>query len=208
VKEMLALIPRWQRLFGNSRGRRLLAAARTCLRRSDVARWTRNAHEIPHWDDRNVQIARLIPDKSSVLDLGAGARTLRGHLKPGCTYQPCDLIPSGPDVIVCDFNRGIFPDLPPRSFDYVICSGVFEYMWRPGAMLERIHRYGRQLILTYNLHQPGNGIVDRLAVGWVNHLTRSELDELFRKCGLNVRLVAPRSPAELIFVLDALSVAG
>ena len=179
--------------------RTALAAGLTLVRRTDTARWKRNVGEEPVWDDRNVRIAGLVPDHCSVLDVGAGAQTLRRHLKPGCRYQPCDLVQSSPDVILCDFNRGIFPDLGGKSFDYVVCSGVLEYMRQLEGFVARVRCYGRNLILTYNVREEGSGIVDRLALGWVNHLTLSEIDDLFTRCGLTTMISAIRRPSEYIF---------
>lgn len=177
----------------------MLAAIRTLVRRTDVARWTRNASQVPDWDDRNIQIANFIQDNRSVLDLGAGAQTLRSHLKRGCRYQPCDLVKSSPDVILCDFNRGIFPDISPQSFDYVVCSGVLEYIWDPEGFIARIRNYGSRLIVTYRVHQPGDSIARRLATGWVNHMTGDQINKLFTMFGLSTEVIATRAPAEYIF---------
>jgi SAM-dependent methyltransferase len=132
----------------------------------------------PHWDDRNKVIAALIPDGSSVLDLGCGAQTLRRHLKPGCKYQPCDVIKSSPDVILCDFNEGIYPVIA-GEFDYVVCSGVFEYIRNPRKFLQKASSFGRKLILSYNPLLPEKSKFSRLAVNWNNHLTREETERLF-----------------------------
>lgn len=187
----------------SSRGRILVAAAGTMLRRTNVARWKRNVHENPHWDARNVYIASLIPDRSSVLDLGAGAQTLRGHLKPGCRYQPCDLVRSSPDVILCDFNRRAFPNLAGELFDYVVCSGVLEYIRQPEEFIAHIRHYGRRLIVTYNVRLDGDSIIDRLACDWINHMTQGDLDRLFSGGGLTARLLTTRLRAEQIFELTA-----
>src|SRR5882672_6229357 len=83
----------------------------TLVVRTHVRRWRKVAHAgRPPWDDRNQTIANLIPRGSSVLDVGCGSQSLKNHLKGACKYQPCDLIKSTPDVIVCDFNAGFFPD--------------------------------------------------------------------------------------------------
>src|SRR5271157_5003330 len=92
----------WLRARRN-RGRALLTAARVWLLRTDVRRWRKVATQIPHWDDRNRVIAGFVPPGAAVLDLGCGAQTLRTHLKPDCHYQPCDIVASSPDVILCDF---------------------------------------------------------------------------------------------------------
>jgi len=164
----------------------LSKAASTLLVRTNVRRWrevSKNPH--PHWDGRNQIIARLIPAGSSVIDLGCGPQTLRRHLDPSCKYQPCDVIRSTPDVIFCDFNSGIYPDIK-ESYDYVICSGVFEYIRNPAEFLKKNSRLGRVMILSYNpLHQmPGDSKIRRLNCDWINHFTKAEVEALFDEAGL------------------------
>ena len=164
-----------------NRGRMLVAAGGTLLVRTKVRQWQRVAAAgTPPWDERNKTIVEFIPAGSSVLDIGCGAQTLRQHLKPGCRYQPCDVVKSSPDVILCDFNAGKFPDIK-QSFDYVVCSGVFEYIRRPEEFLEQVSGYGRAVILTYNPLPPGGSKLARLGnqLGWVNHFKKTELEALF-----------------------------
>jgi hypothetical protein len=186
------------------RSRVLAAAARTTMRRTDFSRWQRNASETPSWDERNVRIAALIPDNCSVLDLGAGAQTIRRYLKPNCRYQPCDLVKSSPDVLVCDFNRGRFPQLNGERFDYVICSGVLEYIRKPQDFLNRIRDYGTNFFITYNVRRDGDSILDRLAAGWVNHMILTELEELFYKSGLRCKTIFRYRIHEIIVHLERL----
>jgi 2-polyprenyl-3-methyl-5-hydroxy-6-metoxy-1,4-benzoquinol methylase len=128
---------------------RIIDWCRTCARafvtlmvRTKVRQWRRVAFAgRPSWDERNKIIAGFIPAGSSVLDIGCGAQTLKQHLPPGCKYQPCDIIKSSPEVIFCDLNGGIYPETRER-FDYVVCSGVFEYVRRPQEFLNKIPLMG------------------------------------------------------------------
>src|SRR5579884_4182545 len=156
------------------------AAVRVACAKTDKKRWLRVSKEIPHWDERNAIIGTLVPEDVSVVDLGAGAQTLRRHLKRSCTYQPCDIIQSSKDVIYCDFNRKRYPVLP-RKYDYVVCSGVFEYIRDPSHFISQIHSYGDVIIFTYNPYRPGASKIERLACGWLNHLTERQMGELFTK---------------------------
>lgn len=154
------------------------SATKVWLLKTDKRRWKKVSQVIPHWDERNRIIAGLIPDKVSVVDLGSGAQTMRKHLKRGCEYQPCDVIQSSPDVIHADFNSGIYPKLT-KEYDFVVCSGVFEYMRDPNRFLSEIRHYGRTIIFSYNPYTDGYPRLKRLACGWVNHLTEAQLKELF-----------------------------
>ena len=161
---------------------RLLSVCRAKLRVTDVSRWRRNAREQPWWDIRNQAIAQLIPPHSTVLDLGAGAQTLKGHLPPGCKYQPADIAQKTPDTLHCDFNRGEYPPVS-APFDVTVVSGVLEYVVRPKEFLQRIRPFGKTLILSYNCRAADERQLDRLNRGWLNHLSLEELERLLEEAG-------------------------
>jgi hypothetical protein len=159
----------------------------------------------PGWDERNKVIAGFIPASSSILDIGAGPQTLKHHLPPGCTYQPCDIIKSSSDVILCDLNRGLYPEVP-RSFDYVVCSGVFEYVRNSKEFLRLIPFYGANVLLSYNplsrlSHRKSK--LERLAGYWINHYTRSELETMFDDVGLHWTALHTSALDEVIYRLRA-----
>jgi hypothetical protein len=182
----------------------VFTAAKTFLLKTDRGRWERVSREVPPWDDRNSAIGGFIPDGVSVLDVGCGAQTMRRHLKPGCKYQPCDVIQSSPDVIHCDFNSGVYPVLPTK-YDYVICSGVFEYMRDPDRFLSEVRSYGRKIIFTFNPCNPKQLLVERLGNGWVNHMQENQVEQLFSAKNLAFRVLRRKdiSPVwqEVIFEL-------
>jgi len=179
--------------------RRCRSACVTLALRTHVRRWQQVAQAgPPTWDERNTIIARFIPAGSSVIDLGCGAQTLRTHLQAGCTYQPCDIVKSSADVIFCDFNREIYPE-PGRDFDFVVCSGVLEYIWKPKRFLARVSTLGRTMLLSYNPRMAGESRLDRLAKYWVNHLKRETLEKTFDELGLQWKLVNVRSPNEHLY---------
>ena len=183
--------------------RSVLAALTTLVVRTNVRRWKKVAREKePLWDERNRIIATFIPEASSVVDLGAGAQTLKRYLKSGCEYQPCDIVKSSPDMIVCDFNSGIYPSLS-RRYDYVVCSGVFEYIRRPSEFLSGIRQYGKRVILSYNPAGQGVATFERLANGWVNHLTSQQLEALFATNGLDWKLIWRQDNSETIYELKS-----
>ena len=175
-------------------------AVMTLCIRTDKKRWSKVARQEPSWDERNRLIGALIPDNSSIVDLGSGAMTLKRYLKPGCQYQPCDVVRSSAEVIVCDFNAEIFPDLP-RRYDYVVCSGILEYMRDPEDFLARLPAFGARILLSYNPIARGETRLSRLGKGWVNHFGQNELEELFGKVGLTFRVVLRREPNEVTYEL-------
>jgi hypothetical protein len=171
----------------------------TLALRTHVRKWQKVAAAgPPSWDERNRIIARFIPAASSVIDLGAGAQTLRSHLAAGCAYQPCDIVHSSADVLFCDFNRQIYPKTD-KIYDYVVCSGILEYVWKPKKFLPRVAALGRTMLLSYNPRMARETILDRLAKNWVNHLTRQSLEKMFDELGLEWKLVNVRSPSEHLY---------
>jgi hypothetical protein len=144
--------------------------------------------EDPLWDERNRIIAGLIPENSSVLDLGSGAQTLRKHLKPGCDYQPCDIIQNSPNVLFCDFNAGIYPAVT-MSYDYAVCSGVLEYIRRPQEFLAVTSGFGIEMFVSYAAFQEGDSRLKRASEGWTNHFTQLQLENLFDGLELEWSLV-------------------
>ena len=193
------------RIFRNiaARSRLLLKAVSTLIVRTNVRRWrevAKNPH--PHWDGRNQIIAGLIPAGASVIDLGCGPQTLRRHLHPSCKYQPCDVIQSTSDVIFCDFNSGIYPRVS-GSYDYIVCSGVFEYIRNPTEFLKKNSLLGTVMILSYNpLYQfPNDSKIRRLNCDWINHLTKAEVEALFDRAGLVWTILNTGKDGETIYSL-------
>lgn len=182
--------------------KRIWSIFKTLTLRNQRARWFRVAFGgPPEWDDRNKTIASFIPEGSSVLDLGCGAKTLKRFLGPETTYQPCDLIRSSDEVIQCDFNAGIYPSVVCR-YDYVICSGVLEYIRKPKVFLEKIGGLGERLIVTYNVFPAGGSRMDRLADNWVNHFSEAELHSQFEKSGFEWKILSLRNTFEYIYLLS------
>lgn len=153
------------------------------LKVCNYRRWRWTACEQPQWDGRNQAIAALIPPGSAVLDVGAGAQTLRAMLAPGSHYQPCDVVPSTPDLLLCNFNEGHYPALT-RHYDVVVGSGVAEYMIDLDDFIPRLAGYGDRVILSYAVRQEGGSKLGRMRVGWFNHLSQAELEDLFDRHGL------------------------
>lgn len=170
--------------------------------RSHTSQWAKVAAAgVPVWDRRNKIIAGFVSSGSSVLDLGCGAKTLRTHLHPSCKYQPCDLVASSPEVILCDFNAGQYPNLTER-FSHVVCSGVLEYIRAPKQFLLRVAGYGDTLLLSYNPMQEGDSKIKRMSRTWCNHFSKVELESLFSDVGLVSKLLHESENGELIYRLE------
>jgi hypothetical protein len=166
-----------------------LRALSTVCQRTNYRRWTKNVLMHPSWDDRTKCMAALIPNGSRVIDIGAGAQTLKMHLGEACAYQPCDMVKSSPNCLLCDFNKNIYPEAR-NNYDYVVISGVMEYIHKPRDFIRKITQYGRLTILSYN---PWDGHAGskllRLSEGWVSHLQVSDLDRIFANLSIESKRV-------------------
>lgn len=161
------------------------AIVQAFLFKNQIGRWRRVAHGgRPPWDTRNERIASYITPKSSVLDLGCGSQTLKSHLPKDCEYQPCDLVESTADVIVCDFNSGEYPQMD-RVYSFVVCSGVLEYIRDEETFLRNCGRLGSRVLLSYHAKIGRVSTLERMTNHWVSHFSRDELEILFRKAHLS-----------------------
>jgi hypothetical protein len=137
---------------------------------TDLDRWSDPRNLDPRWKVRSARVARLIAPGSHVLDLGAGARTLKPLLPDGCRYTPCDLVARTADTIVADLNRGEFPQ---GNYDVVTAVGLLEYIHHLDPLFVRMRQAARSAVVSY-CALTGGQEDDRLKLGWLNNLTQPE----------------------------------
>lgn len=169
--------------------------------RSDVDRWAKMDSLATQWDSRAAMAARHIPAGQRVLDIGAGAMSLRGNLAPGCSYFPADIVSRCPDCQVVDLNKGEFPA---GQYDWVTFLGVLEYVHEPASVLVRARSAAPNAIVTYCTMDNGDLQVRR-GMGWVNEYTRPQIEGLLAEAGWTVRDVAEvkRGPGNIQFMFVA-----
>lgn len=129
------------------------------------------------WAKRTQEIAKILPDRAKVIDLGGGFCCLEKYIKNG-EYISIDLKPWTDKTLVADFNRGQFPPLSERQF--IICQGLFEYIKNPEKFLKRIKKYGKIMILTYLLAGTYD-IGERKA-----RMTAGEMEDMLKKTGWEI----------------------
>ncbi|MGE0461996.1 MAG: methyltransferase domain-containing protein [Vicinamibacterales bacterium] len=172
---------------------------------TDISRWEDTTRSDPPWIDRNRLIGRWIPPGSSVLDVGAGSMNLRRFLPEGCRYQPADVVLPDDATLFVDFNAGAVP-LVGAPFDFVVCSGVLEYVVDVVHALRTLAGWGRRAIVSYAVASDPPDEGARRRAGWVTHLSEAALARNFAEAGLRVvreqsweaqrvYLLEPRQPA-------------
>ena len=135
------------------------------------------------WDDRLRMIADMIPIGTKVLDLGAGAQTLRRMLPPHCTYTAADRVARKPGTLAFDMDAGVYPT---GRWDVVVMAGVLEYGPHPVATLKAVARLAPRLLLSY---EHGGSLRYRASNGWRNHLSRAGLEAALAAAGIDRRPV-------------------
>ena len=153
--------------------------------RTSRGKWANETSLSSGWIGRTVLLASFIPDASSVLELGAGRRTLERYLPPACSYVASDLVDRGPGTIVCDLNSRPLVHFPPSTA--VVFGGVLEYLIDPRTVLEHVAASADMVILSYATKDVFTSVVGRRSNGWVNDFSERQLEELFNDLGFTAR---------------------
>jgi len=178
------------RLFAHSKAilkhpLRYLTTLRPFGAATDRERWAEEENLSPLWDDRTILIASMIPAGASVIEFGAGRLTLPKHLKPGCSYQPVDLVPRSADTIAFDLNDYPYPKLP-RRYDYAVFSGVLEYVGDLPRLMLWLRDVADNVVLSYAVTDHLSDPVTRRRNGWINGLANAEVLKLLERSGMRL----------------------
>lgn len=110
----------------------------------------------PSWTDRNKIIASNILPNSNILDLGCGHKDLLNYITPK-TYLGIDYN----DVADLSINFNLDFTLPDENWDYIVCSGLLEYLNDIPKFLLTIKHHAKRYIISYwsknsELRSPNN----------------------------------------------------
>lgn len=139
-------------------------------------KWRGNEYYVVEWKERIAALAQMIKDETSVLDLGCGMQWLREMIPDQMIYYPVDLNPIEKNVIVCDFNKMQFPDI---YADLAFISGCIEYINDVSWFVESVSKRCKCVICSYCSIEKHPDIKTRRNYMWVNHLTKSEIINIF-----------------------------
>lgn len=100
----------------------------------------------PKWTRRNKFIATMIPEQMSILDLGCGSKDLLRYIKSPKKYLGVDYNQPLADLSI-NFNNKF--SLPRDNWNYVICSGLLEYLLNVDDFFKQITHLSQSYIFTF-----------------------------------------------------------
>ena len=132
--------------------------------------WRKLEYFDPSWSKRIAEMAKYIAPSASVLDLGCGKMWTKNYLSDS-KYYPVDYRDRGKGTIVCDFNKGEFPDI---FADVAFVSGTLEYV-NDDAFIDSIAKHCNQCVISYCLLEDHPQLAFRRRQAWVNDFSRDEI---------------------------------
>ncbi len=149
---------------------------------TDFSRWQELSNLKVDWDKRTQIMAGFIPAGSRVIEFGAARLVLPLYLRPGCSYQPADLVKRSDETLVFDLN-GTLPNLP-SCYDYAVFSGVLEYVKDPDRVLCWLNGVADGIIFSYAVTDHLSDPITRRRHGWINSLSDTEVRQMICRIGL------------------------
>jgi hypothetical protein len=163
-----------------------LATTTSKWRGQSDGRWRDDQLLDAEWDTRTKLMIRDIAAGSRVIDVGAGRQVARAMLPSGSEYVPVDIVSRSPDTIVCDLNQDKLPDL---RADWVIASGVIEYVHDAAAFINWMSVVAPRIVMSYEVAD-GETKYYRRSQTWVNDFTSKHVLAILRQQGLIVDDIA------------------
>lgn len=134
---------------------------------------------VGRWDYRVEKVAQCIDETAeSVMDLGAGAMSLKKFIGDHVTYYPVDYCKREEHTIVCDFENHEFPE---QKVDCVVASGILEYITDLEWFVERMCACTQSVVISYIPIEVLRDFSVRQHEGWRNNCTIVQLINLFYK---------------------------
>ncbi|MDR2547750.1 MAG: hypothetical protein LBC96_09665 [Lachnospiraceae bacterium] len=146
--------------------------------------WQNFADNIYNFDTNKVLIeelaAYITTGDESVVDLGAGNMNLKMFIHPDISYYPVDFKSRSDETIVCDLNKGEFPDI--YADVYVLCAMLY-YMEDPVALLKQCILFTeKKIIIALNSKNMADSPLAFTGGGGIkNHIYFDEIDDLLKQ---------------------------
>nr|WP_203544783.1 FkbM family methyltransferase [Desulfovibrio sp. JC010] len=149
-------------------------------KKTDCGRWARWNMLGSEADLRAGMAGQLVPEKSTVLDAGAGMMLLRDYIPESCTYVPLDMVARNRNTIVADLNQQQFPV---KKYDVVCALFLLEFLHEPQLFFDWTFSNSDKLIFTYHPLLPGADAGKRRAAGFFNDFNVDELKAMALQSG-------------------------
>lgn len=131
------------------------------------------------WDFRYKELLTLMPEGcSSIMDCGAGNMSLKRMIEKNILYYPVDKVQKYHETIVCDFNKGDFPDM---YVDVIFLAGILEYIICPEVFLRNVCQRCKTVLMTCCTLYTYPDILSRMLNGWKNHFVMGEIIKMYEK---------------------------
>ncbi len=153
--------------------------------KTDFDRWSSVDSLEAAWDQRAEVAAGFVPAGSRVLDIGCGRMALSQYLPGNCSYQPCDLVAHDARTLVCDLNNGQFPSAAAADADVIVMLGSVEYVAHIDVLFTHLRHSKCDLVMSYCVTDL-TADLNRVSLGWSNHLSLMDLAVLFDRYGFRV----------------------
>ena len=101
----------------------------------------------PKWRRRNYKISKLINPNSKVLDLGCGSKNLLEYLDAPKKYIGIDYKQPLADIEI-NFNYNF--KLPKENWDFIVCSGLLEYLKNIKHFFQHVKNNSVSYIFTFS----------------------------------------------------------
>ena len=101
----------------------------------------------PKWKQRNKRIAKFIGPNARVLDLGCGSKNLLSYLEHPIDYIGIDYNQPLADLSI-NFNYDF--QLPAKEWDFIVCSGLLEYLDDLDHFFSHVKNYSKRYIFTFH----------------------------------------------------------
>jgi tetratricopeptide (TPR) repeat protein len=181
-KALLPPLPPPQAIPETNRRRRTIESHQT-----DVERWSDEKQLEKSWDARAQRAADYVPACATVLDLGCGRMAFEKFLPKDCRYMPCDVARRDERTILCDFNKGEYPDAEAGTADIISFLGVMEYIFDARTFLSRLRQWQRPVVMSYCTTEGIRDRNQRRSLGWVNDFSYDELVRLLEETGFSIQ---------------------
>jgi hypothetical protein len=166
---------------------------------TQLERWSDITNFDAAWDERTAMMAALVLPNTSILEFGSGREQLEKFLPAGCSYQPADIIARSPRTLVCDLNRD-WPELPQPHYDYIIFSGVIEYIYDLPRLFAFTRKHATRAVISYAATDQLDCVATRMQNGWVHHHSLAALEGMLKEAGFTIEQKQPWQQQTILLV--------